>query len=742
MNNNNSSNIKTGSMNKININKIHASNINSGANSKNEVEDKNSTKRNFGLNPNSKNDSENFNNLLSHNYNLSQNKHVYDTLLKEVFIDGGEERLENSNKHSLETSIELQLLKLSNQINCQKKENSNSEIHEDSVDDGNNKDYEDFNQTIAYKEGEEVQEFTNTNNLNVGNMNNIVGQSYGTLQYSPAFMKITKDIYLCDLAYLENNYEQLLDLGITHIISWIDIKNSALESSCLIINLFNPSLVDYNKGKTSQTMNNTNNPPSTNNIKHKEVYPHNQIVFYTMIYKVMDILRHTKMTNGTCLFIDDYYYSNLLSKLVQLKQGTNQENNFYNINQNNEAPFNSAVSKNFVGYLEMLPKNFIRSILLSIFSFCFQKSVFNTLTLLNNKLLFFSLSQKSLQQLSTFNRMHNRLMELIYNLPVLRCFCGACLLIFKNKRVAKANNNRAYAKKGKSNYYFSDEHDERRLISCACGVDSDGTSNNLGSMSNILNTGGTTYGTQGNNSFHQNYSNANGTQSNAHESSGKRDASRSPNKIGSRSMFGNVSQSYCPLNNCSKYIRDVKETYKTEYKSLDWLSVQDDELFTGFKEDSSTINNDFHKKTISFGDGLESNLIVYSVKEKTNPLSVLQSNIGIGGKFISSFNNMQNANSMNLNNLSSDREVVVSYKCRICQALLLAERTYSSHIQNSPNSNNLSNNAQLSSDSGGREYIVLLNNLCNNERSLFNSNLEFMLKYMSLKDIGLQDLIF
>ena len=92
-------------------------------------------------------------------------------------------------------------------------------------------------------------------------------------------LRITKDVYLCQFEFLEKNENYLIDVGITHIISFCKIYNKFINEKFFILNLSN---------------NNNNN----NNI-------------YIYLFSTLDFLRHCMLFSGKILFIDDYFYPNL-----------------------------------------------------------------------------------------------------------------------------------------------------------------------------------------------------------------------------------------------------------------------------------------------------------------------------------------------------------------------------------------------------------------------------------------------
>lgn len=102
------------------------------------------------------------------------------------------------------------------------------------------------------------------------------------------------------------------------------------------------------------------------------------------------------------------------------------------------------------------------------------------------------------------------------------------------------------------------------------------------------------------------------------------------------------------------------------------------------------------------------------------------------------------------NNNNVEKEIFISYKCKICNTLMFAEK--SNEFSSNNNSNNNNNNFikttsksfyndQINSDSGRKIYYLLLNNLVNNNNvNTEIDNIEFALKNLDLNELSLKDL--
>lgn len=95
----------------------------------------------------------------------------------------------------------------------------------------------------------------------------------------PSLIKITEDIYLAEYNFCELNYDKLIKLGVTHIISWTNSRVKEITERMLYLNIIETQL-DIKKS-----------------------------VFYH-IPKVIDFLRHCMVYRGIILFIDDYQFNN------------------------------------------------------------------------------------------------------------------------------------------------------------------------------------------------------------------------------------------------------------------------------------------------------------------------------------------------------------------------------------------------------------------------------------------------
>jgi hypothetical protein len=123
------------------------------------------------------------------------------------------------------------------------------------------------------------------NELMSGNMNANQNISIKNVKLKniPAIIKITEDIYLSDYLYVENNFDRIYKLGVTHVVSWTKTRNKELFEKMLYLNLL--------EFQTDMK---------------KEVYHH--------IFKVMDFLRHCRIYQGILLFVDDFQYINMQIK--------------------------------------------------------------------------------------------------------------------------------------------------------------------------------------------------------------------------------------------------------------------------------------------------------------------------------------------------------------------------------------------------------------------------------------------
>lgn len=247
----------------------------------------------------------------------------------------------------------------------------------------------------------------------------------------------------------------------------------------------------YNNNNINKCNNsNTDSPnsyinPNTNNNNNNNTNNKNQInqeVFFSMLFKLTDIMRHVKLTSGKILLIDDHQYSSIFSLLLKIKtkieknKAKNEEISSYM----NIFPKTSLINKTTISYLEVLPSDFMRTLITTTFSLLFNKSIYKTLSLLNKKTMFFKFNSSNLFTLSNFNRMFCKLRSLLKNLPVFKCLCGACVIVLKYNKIKRIEKSDVIGKKksNTSEYLFEEEFDERRLVSCSCRYDSNSNFNN------------------------------------------------------------------------------------------------------------------------------------------------------------------------------------------------------------------------------------------------------------------------
>jgi serine/threonine protein kinase len=112
---------------------------------------------------------------------------------------------------------------------------------------------------------------------------------------------------------------------------------------------------------------------------------------FSYIFKVMDFIRHCMIYKGCILFIDDYQFQG-----VQFK-----------------------------------PNFLIRSLIILSVSFILNLNAYDTWTYLNTKLLYFQLPIQDLSNLSTWVLNQSQVYNTIFSYPVIRCICGACVLVLK-----------------------------------------------------------------------------------------------------------------------------------------------------------------------------------------------------------------------------------------------------------------------------------------------------------------------
>jgi serine/threonine protein kinase len=183
-------------------------------------------------------------------------------------------------------------------------------------------------------------------------------------KHTPGLMKITEEMYICELSYAENNLEKFLKLGVTHIITWTKPKNKDFSDKILHLNLYDPTTsADFKKP------------------------------VFNLLFKVIDFIRHCIVYRGIIVFIDDFQNSNLTLK----------------------------------------PNNVIRSLTILSISYFLQLSAYDAWSYINSKLLFFSLPASSLSQISLWVMNQTSLVNLVFSFPILRCLCGACVLVMKRQ---------------------------------------------------------------------------------------------------------------------------------------------------------------------------------------------------------------------------------------------------------------------------------------------------------------------
>ena len=153
----------------------------------------------------------------------------------------------------------------------------------------------------------------------------------------PEIIMLTKDIFLCEYDYIEkfnngsynnngmhssiNNaclhsinsnevINNLLNIGITHIISFTPTHNKEINEKFFYLNLLGNNIINQNENNNNinnkiednfYTMNNTNQ------IK-------NLTSPFGFIYSTLDFLRHAMIYKGKVLFVDDYFYTNIPNK--------------------------------------------------------------------------------------------------------------------------------------------------------------------------------------------------------------------------------------------------------------------------------------------------------------------------------------------------------------------------------------------------------------------------------------------
>ena len=254
----------------------------------------------------------------------------------------------------------------------------------------------------------------------------------------PEVIMLFKDIFICEFDYIEKfnngNYNNnngmyssintaflhsinsnevinnLLDIGITHIISFTPTHNKEIIEKFFYLNLLGTNILNNNENNNNK-YNNILDINFNNNNQNK-----NLTSPFGYIYSTLDFLRHAMIYKGKVLFVDDYFYTNIPNK----------------------------------------PNFFIRSIILIIFSYLLNQSAYDTYTFLNSKLLYFTIPLTYyLPQISNWVTNQNLIINYISSFPIYRCFCGACNLILKReyspKLIKKCN-----CQKGHSSQQYSD----------------------------------------------------------------------------------------------------------------------------------------------------------------------------------------------------------------------------------------------------------------------------------------------
>jgi hypothetical protein len=202
----------------------------------------------------------------------------------------------------------------------------------------------------------------------------------------------------------------LLDIGITHIISFTPTHNKEIIEKFFYLNLLGTNILNNNENNNNK-YNNILDINFNNNYQNK-----NLTSPFGYIYSTLDFLRHAMIYKGKVLFVDDYFYTNIPNK----------------------------------------PNFFIRSIILIIFSYLLNQSAYDTYTFLNSKLLYFTIPLTYyLPQISNWVTNQNLIINYISSFPIYRCFCGACNLILKReyspKLIKKCN-----CQKGHSSQQYSE----------------------------------------------------------------------------------------------------------------------------------------------------------------------------------------------------------------------------------------------------------------------------------------------
>ena len=220
--------------------------------------------------------------------------------------------------------------------------------------------------------------YSNINNTNISNGNNINGSKNGSNINNNGDMNTINNKNII-MNFSNNNQNTssddcinlLFSLGITHIITFTSFHKKTLKNKFLFFNL--------------------NEDNNYNNLLYNDKKINNKTPF-EYIFKTMDFLRHCMIHKGKILFIDDYFYNNVPNK----------------------------------------PNCLIRSILLIIFAHFLNQSAYDTYTYLNNKLLFYNLPMTYyLPSISNWIMNQNIIFNYLSIFPIFRCFCGACQLIMR-----------------------------------------------------------------------------------------------------------------------------------------------------------------------------------------------------------------------------------------------------------------------------------------------------------------------
>jgi serine/threonine protein kinase len=122
---------------------------------------------------------------------------------------------------------------------------------------------------------------------------------------------------------------------------------------------------------------------------------------FAYIFKVMDFIRHCMIYKGCILFIDDYQFQGIQAK----------------------------------------PNYLIRSLIILAVSFILNLNAYDTWTYINSKLLYFQIPVECLSNLSTWVLNQTLIYNTVFSHPVIRCLCGACVLVLKRSYSGINNSN-------------------------------------------------------------------------------------------------------------------------------------------------------------------------------------------------------------------------------------------------------------------------------------------------------------